>query len=1446
MLGKLHRYSWTFVFALAVPFALWYANEGYVRETQEAGRRTRGWEAAARAGVEATRVLSRAETGMWAAVRSGGTCADYEGYSASWASGSVTAVVSFDKARNNDTAAGAPLIPEHVCNRSAAATAGDGSGGAPHWYTYALANVTTSLPDAQWFSPSLLLLSTSDTVTLVEFEMEALLRPTNLPGGTHLVGFPAQHSPTLGILSAPQPLHDTLQPYVVCAGPCPPPEPARQPGEIWSVGSTTFYRTLLLHKRLPLGVTASTARGRRLFMEWWQAAVAYVAGVAVFLVVYVVPLRMASDRLFVLARHAETIEIDQSISPETLLYSYSRPKEPAFFDEVRAVEDAYCRFTRYAFAVAACVPEAARRSSALIIAEADLVRERSLVEAAGFARRGSGRRAMRPPEPLAASRGKHDNSQDTVDFEDVERRVQISSPASAACESKESRYAPSGVCDASPQHEDSELEVQDSIMLLTQEDVPQSMAVPIPVPELVHDMSPRPFGMSVNSQPSSVASPRSSPKGSTASLSRSRLSECSLTSSTGGGGLPRRASCLSAHSAASGRDEEVSSGTLNRSSYVSMYTKGQLHRLVESDADKKQVTLANEPDPPPHKASLEVEIQLNTPSNFSDRRVSDSHGLHGLIDPTSPTRDEGKQPAARGKRGRGFSQGGLGVRPKRATVMYCEIDVLSNNTQKLEEHIELSNIMLDCVLHNLKMSDGVPVAVSGNQIVAGWNTHAPQKEHVLSGMQALWNIRQTLHELLGNDCPWAVALASGNTFSGFTGVHDTKHAVVGGETVSLCIDMIHLAPILRCRVLCNEGVYDRAKSTYDMRVVELIPLPSDPIDNGDVSCQGGLLTRENTYDQSSQNILLPGMPGEGPESDGSGGAKSHCIYDVLGPTSSTQPLNLALYSDGFAAYRARSYDQCVRTLTEHLETITSQDYQAYRVLRNALFFKQNPAAAPQRPFTRVKIGWENYEELAAGEEEEFIASFDPPLQLESAAHVMVGGGKWKSAFRAGVSAIKVSTRIAATQRRAEEDKKQEASRLKTDILKATSAAGGVSQGNEKFVIDRKGLRWSRSDKQLGVGAFGEVYQGMSEEGSLVAMKFLNLPKKKEAPTGRYAHRKRAAAASAGPSIEQATAELVNEVDLLTKLRHDNVVAYLASIVSGNQIVICMEYMSGGSLQTMLSLYKRLPLTAVSRYLTDILKGLKFLHSHNIVHRDIKPDNVLLHIDGQGKLSDFGTSGQLAAIAGKVSVQGTPMYMAPEQARGFGVAASDIWSLGITVVQLVTGAVPWVFTEQNPYMTHNFIYRLGNDTTFRPQVVGMLMGGSRRHTQFIHTHTQQMTYRRPCTRCLTNACFLTTTTDRCAKTCSGGMHTVAPPSSPDRNTTAHSSARRRETTAAIAPANAKAAKTWAAKCRRPPAARAAPLPRLRRRRATRRAAWNPRGRRTATWRSGTRRCAASPG
>eukprot|EP01065_Artemidia_motanka_P051040 TRINITY_DN8882_c0_g1_i1.p1 TRINITY_DN8882_c0_g1~~TRINITY_DN8882_c0_g1_i1.p1 ORF type:complete len:1261 (+),score=276.32 TRINITY_DN8882_c0_g1_i1:93-3875(+) len=264
--------------------------------------------------------------------------------------------------------------------------------------------------------------------------------------------------------------------------------------------------------------------------------------------------------------------------------------------------------------------------------------------------------------------------------------------------------------------------------------------------------------------------------------------------------------------------------------------------------------------------------------------------------------------------------------------------------------------------------------------------------------------------------------------------------------------------------------------------------------------------------------------------------------------------------------------------------------------------------------------------------------------------------------------------------------------------------------------DASGRAYHRSSTRLGRGAFAEVWLGMASDGSMVAVKSLEL-----GTYGGTSCSMDSAMHISGPGApllsfcgspsttdtlvlrqNRQVDRMVREVNMMIQLKHDNIVQYLGCATAGVYALIIMEYVPGGSLSGLLRQFgSKLPVQSVKCFIADVLRGLVYIHGNDIVHRDLKPGNVLVAVDGQAKLADFGASASLVqeAVAGRTVslVAGTMYYMAPEQASGHANAKSDIWALGIMICELLTGAVPW----QHAGVSAAFTLTLASDSEMVP-------------------------------------------------------------------------------------------------------------------------------------------------
>ncbi|KAL6499226.1 hypothetical protein OROHE_026254 [Orobanche hederae] len=209
-------------------------------------------------------------------------------------------------------------------------------------------------------------------------------------------------------------------------------------------------------------------------------------------------------------------------------------------------------------------------------------------------------------------------------------------------------------------------------------------------------------------------------------------------------------------------------------------------------------------------------------------------------------------------------------------------------------------------------------------------------------------------------------------------------------------------------------------------------------------------------------------------------------------------------------------------------------------------------------------------------------------------------------------------------------------------------------------------RW-RKGKLIGRGTFGSVYVASNREtGALCAMKEVEiLP-----DDSNSAERMR---------------QLEQEIKVLSRLKHPNIVQYFGSEIVRDKFYIYLEYVHPGSINKFIQDHCGAITESIVRNFTrHILCGLAYLHSTKTIHRDIKGANLLVDAYGVVKLADFGMAKHLNGEAANLSLKGSPYWLAPEllesvmskDASSDLALAVDIWSLGCTIIEMMDGKPPW--------------------------------------------------------------------------------------------------------------------------------------------------------------------------
>ncbi|MBK9055183.1 MAG: protein kinase [Chloroflexi bacterium] len=153
-----------------------------------------------------------------------------------------------------------------------------------------------------------------------------------------------------------------------------------------------------------------------------------------------------------------------------------------------------------------------------------------------------------------------------------------------------------------------------------------------------------------------------------------------------------------------------------------------------------------------------------------------------------------------------------------------------------------------------------------------------------------------------------------------------------------------------------------------------------------------------------------------------------------------------------------------------------------------------------------------------------------------------------------------------------------------------------------------------------------------------------------------------------------------EAEVLRQLDHPNIVRLIDTVEEGEQLLIVMEYVPGGSLRDWLDRSPRLPLARVLEIGLELADALARTHHLRIIHRDLKPANVLLAADGTPRLTDFGIARlgeQMGGLTTQGATMGTAAYMSPEACRGEPLdTRTDVWSFGVMLVEMFCGRNPF--------------------------------------------------------------------------------------------------------------------------------------------------------------------------
>lgn len=829
-----------------------------------------------------------------------------------------------------------------------------------------------------------------------------------------------------------------------------------------------------------------------------------------------------------------------------------------------------------------------------------------------------------------------------------------------------------------------------------------------------------------------------------------------------------------------------------------------------------------------HPRRTSALVDDNSPQNVSLQQLLKDQGFSGSFDPLSPQRGRmlggSGGPLGGGPHGTSSAAASMMVdtfptsivdtsgwsyiAPRRVSFVVCQLFFGPTNSRSVPRE-EVQNKDRLHVYHNLAQSfhehiqrvaqefTGTIYAISMSSCVIAWNAFEPYPFHEARSCFAALHLAKELQEefdtdrqVLSSGVRWGLCVNSGAVVVGVVGTERKMSPVMHGDALTIAQATVGLAPIIRCAVLVLEPCYMVSRT-------QIFCIPVDIVGRDEAKLIVFELKGQLVEFRSHEHEFQPAM-------------------------------------DGFACMAVHKFDEAIALFSSCLGV----DHNVYRLMQLTQLLQDLRATAPDlipKPYHRLVPSWDSPEILADQEDlqedlTERLASSSvmtpqvatiarsrfPSLLPELLLRAQFDRQASFDMAQSGTNLLGASTTGPGGLLIASDQWARDSLRESATVTPYRSRAGSGSFSQTMFVgegvmggsppqsrrassqqqtkvtptipvevRDRRGNTWWRTDKILGRGSFGVVYQGLAENGSLVALKLLPLN-----ATERTLIRQSLASGGGGggkasaltaPGCSSQIEDVLKEITLLSQLQQANIVQYLSSCLAGGFLVIVLEFMPGGSLTRIVQTFGGLPQAVIRRYSKDILEGLRFLHSKQLVHRDINPNNVLLTIDGTCKLSDFGAAGgslqrAVAACAAAVrrtsvdsggsggtatarssfsveggghlstssdstrtasplptgaaarQVFGTPLFMAPEACRGLASQSSDIWGFGIMLCYCFSGTYPY---REEDYAddVEGFLRRLATEADYGPTIPRSLIT-SRAALQVIESCLERDEAKRP--------------------------------------------------------------------------------------------------------------------
>eukprot|EP01012_Entosiphon_sulcatum_P008725 TRINITY_DN14786_c0_g1_i1.p1 TRINITY_DN14786_c0_g1~~TRINITY_DN14786_c0_g1_i1.p1 ORF type:complete len:767 (+),score=87.92 TRINITY_DN14786_c0_g1_i1:2169-4469(+) len=382
------------------------------------------------------------------------------------------------------------------------------------------------------------------------------------------------------------------------------------------------------------------------------------------------------------------------------------------------------------------------------------------------------------------------------------------------------------------------------------------------------------------------------------------------------------------------------------------------------------------------------------------------------------------------------------------------------------------------------------------------------------------------------------------------------------------------------------------------------------------------------------------------------------VFELLGARASTKPDTT--FKAALALFLQDDYAGCIQALQSAPEESLHVVHHT-RLLELARLYSLDNSTAVARygyPYSRKFIGWGDRTitkpPLRVAEPPKLRASASRPdelirTQLGTLDDLEIPRHPSLPVHPPGFSSHRTGNDWGNTVRTTSSDYQ-----LPRTSVTTTDSPRPILAPVVRTFLDTNDRQWRVSDALLGKGGFGMVYLAMDACGTLVVAK-----------------------RSAVTKSADGTEAILREIRLLSELHHDNIVAYEGSGLWDGHVVVVVEYVPY-VLHDIVVKFGPLPFPCIQRYARDILRGLHYLHTHDVVHRDIKPRNILVSPKGRCKVADFGTAAGMDVSA--LAEAGTPQYMAPEAFQNKFCKASDVWSFGLTVFHMSTGKLPWKLTD----------------------------------------------------------------------------------------------------------------------------------------------------------------------